>query len=78
MPLLKVADPELIKTILVKDFQLFPDRMTTYGQVDNIMSKNLALLTGEDWKRIRAIISPTFTSGKMKRMYPMMKICVKS
>ncbi|CAG2167306.1 unnamed protein product, partial [Oppiella nova] len=41
-----------------------------------IMSKNLVDVTGDDWKRIRSIASPTFTSGKMKKMYPRIRECL--
>jgi cytochrome P450 family 6 len=73
---LRVADPELIKTILVKDFHLFPDRRAR-SSLHPIMRKNLVDLTGSEWRRVRGVISPTFTSGKMKRMYPLIRECLK-
>ncbi|XP_054166760.1 cytochrome P450 3A14-like [Oppia nitens] len=75
-PVLTIAKPELIKTILVKDFHLFPDRKTRRINHE-VLSKNLFFSEGEDWKRYRSITSPTFTSGKMKKMYPMIRECLK-
>lgn len=40
------------------------------------MKKNLASIVGDDWKRVRSITSPTFTSSKMKLMYPLMEDCL--
>ena len=74
-PALTVAEPELIKNILVKDFHLFTDRQKN-RVLHPILSKHLVVVGGEDWKRIRAITSPTFSSGKMKKMYPMIKQCL--
>ncbi|CAG2104891.1 unnamed protein product, partial [Medioppia subpectinata] len=76
-PVLTIADPELIKTILVKDFHVFTDRR--FQQLKSrhpVMSKNMVDATGDDWKRIRSIASPTFTSGKMKSMYPRIRECL--
>ncbi|CAG2109669.1 unnamed protein product [Medioppia subpectinata] len=38
-----------------------------------IVGKMLTGLQGEDWKRVRSIASPVFTSGKMRKMYPKVK-----
>ncbi|CAG2171743.1 unnamed protein product, partial [Oppiella nova] len=75
-PILTISDPDLIKTILVKDFHLFTDRSDIVASSDSIVSKNLVQLTGDDWKRVRSIVSPTFTSGKMKKMYPRIRECL--
>ncbi|CAG2109661.1 unnamed protein product [Medioppia subpectinata] len=72
-PELSVADPALIKQILVKDFHKFHNRGVT--RVDEGMNTNLFSSRDEHWKRIRAIASPTFTSHKLKDMYPVVNEC---
>ncbi|CAG2170770.1 unnamed protein product [Oppiella nova] len=67
-PRLTVAVPELIKQILVKDFHTFRNRSTEKG-ASSQRSRD------ENWRRVRAIVSPTFTSGKMRRMYPLISRC---
>ncbi|CAM4801414.1 unnamed protein product [Rotaria magnacalcarata] len=67
-----VGDPNLIKQIMVKDFHIFTNRRpvkTTHP----IMSKFLSSLVGEEWKRVRSIVTPTFTSSKMKNLFHIMK-----
>ena len=66
--LITVNEPDLIRDIMVKDFDVFPDH-----KHQNIGSSKLSLsltfLPGDDqWKRIRSILSPAFTSGKLKAM----------
>lgn len=75
-PALIVNDPELIKKILVKDFQTFSSR-GIITSANNPLSKNLFALDGEEWKVLRQKLSPVFTSGKLKQMMPLMNHCVK-
>lgn len=75
-PVIVVGEPELIKNILVKDFNIFPQRRANES-THPIMKKNLAFIVGDDWKRVRSITTPTFTSSKMKMMYPLMEDCLK-
>ncbi|GBN36076.1 Cytochrome P450 3A25, partial [Araneus ventricosus] len=42
---------------------------------DPVMDKNVLIVTGEDWKRIRTIMTPTFSTGKIKRMMHIFKEC---
>ncbi|KAH0510769.1 Lithocholate 6-beta-hydroxylase [Microtus ochrogaster] len=37
------------------------------------MSKALSSAKDEEWKRLRALLSPTFTSGKLKEMFPIIE-----
>lgn len=75
-PQITVAEPELIKNILVRDFQYFVNRRK-FDIYDPITSKALTVVQDEDWKRIRTIVSPTFSSGKIKRMIRIIKECSK-
>ena len=37
-------------------------------------SKMLTIAQGEDWKRIRNTLTPTFSAHKMKQMVPLMNL----
>uniref|UniRef100_A0A1B6KVA4 Cytochrome P450 n=1 Tax=Graphocephala atropunctata TaxID=36148 RepID=A0A1B6KVA4_9HEMI len=74
-PSLLIRDPELAKRILVKDFQHFVDRSPLIVVPKDGISRNLALLSGSEWKNMRYKLTPTFTSGKMKMMFILMEKC---
>ncbi|KAJ3645735.1 hypothetical protein Zmor_023371 [Zophobas morio] len=74
-PVLILRDPELIKQITVKDFDHFLDHMTLLdSDTDPLLGKNLALLTGIQWREMRCTLSPSFTSRKMKYMFSLMSL----
>ena len=68
-PVLMVTDPELLKHILVKDFEHFIDRRRFGDQEGSIMTEMLSNKFGEEWKDLRAVMTPAFSSGKMRSMF---------
>ena len=75
-PVLTCGDPELIKQIMVKDFHLFRNRRGMTGTT-TVFQRNLFRAVDDSWKRLRSIMSPTFTSKKMKNMYELIRECSK-
>lgn len=78
---LVIWDPELIKYVFVKDFSHFTDQrdftdLKTGSTRDEIVQEMLSLKNGAEWKGLRAVMTPTFTSGKIKRMFPL--VCDKA
>ncbi|XP_068224105.1 probable cytochrome P450 6a13 isoform X2 [Palaemon carinicauda] len=72
-PGLFIGNPEIIKSILVKDFDHFADRRTfDLGKVNPIANDMLSNATGQHWRFIRGVVSPAFTSGKTRRLFPLM------
>ncbi|KAI1883397.1 hypothetical protein AGOR_G00231020 [Albula goreensis] len=69
-PVVVVADPDMLRQIMVKEFSSFPNRMTIRAATKP-MSESLLLLKDERWKRVRSILTPSFSSARMKEMVPL-------
>ncbi|KAK0087675.1 hypothetical protein PV325_000413 [Microctonus aethiopoides] len=75
-PVLLIRDPELVKNITVKYFDHFVDHRGFVDPVqDPLFGKNLFSLRGDNWREIRNLLSPAFTSSKMKAMFKLMEKC---
>ncbi|TDH15811.1 hypothetical protein EPR50_G00013180 [Perca flavescens] len=71
-PVLCIADPAMIKTILIKEcYSLFTNRRNfrLNGQLYDAVS----IAEDDQWRRIRSVLSPSFTSGRLKEMFGIMK-----
>lgn len=74
LPILLIRDTEIIKQITVKDFDHFTDHWNFIASnIEPIWSKNLFSLKGDQWRAMRATLSPTFTSSKMRLMFELME-----
>jgi cytochrome P450 family 6 len=77
-PSLLLRDLDLVKNILVKDFQNFTDRTFSIDEkFDPLMGNVLSILNGQLWRRLRTNLTPVFTSRKMKMMFYLVDICGK-
>jgi len=77
-PSLLIRDLDLVKNILVKDFQNFMDRtFTTEERFDPLFGKILPALDGQLWRHLRTNLTPVFTSRKMKMMFYLVDTCGK-
>jgi len=75
-----VKDLELAKRILIKDADHFVDRPAidmegSRIEGDKIVNYFLTQLKGDQWKKVRTLVSPVFTSGKLKLMIPHIEKC---
>ena len=66
-PVLYVGDLDLIRAITIKDFEYFTDRRELVISED--FSEMLQVLNGKQWKDTRAVMSPTFSSSKLRAMF---------
>ncbi|XP_054461307.1 cytochrome P450 3A40-like [Anoplopoma fimbria] len=71
-PVLCITDPAMIKAVLIKEcYNLFTNRRNfrLNGQLHDAVS----IAEDDQWRRIRSVLSPSFTSGKLREMFDIMK-----
>ncbi|XP_063066734.1 cytochrome P450 3A30-like [Engraulis encrasicolus] len=71
-PILCTMDTELIKTVMVKECYSYFTNRRNFG-LNGPMYDAIFNAEDEDWRRIRSVLSPSFTSGRLKEMFGIMK-----
>lgn len=74
-PGLMVNDTQLIQNILVRDYQHFNSHGLYVDTQHDPLSGHLFSLSGDKWKSLRAKLSPLFSPGKVKVMFPTFHDC---
>lgn len=74
MPVLLISDPDMIKEIFIKEFQTFTNRVAIF-KPDELVADMITTTKDDHWKFIRSTMTPTFTTGKLKNMFPMIQRC---
>ena len=75
MPVLVTIDFDIIRSVYIKDTETFATR-NKFKSGDPMSDDMLNNITDyEKWKTVRSVMSPTFSSGKLKRMVPAISKC---
>ncbi|XP_063628842.1 cytochrome P450 6B4-like [Cydia splendana] len=65
-PDLLIRDPDIVKQVMIKDFDIFPDRGIEFDT--DGLGANLFHANEKTWRILRNKLTPIFTSGKLKNM----------
>lgn len=72
---LMVVDPDIMKEITVKQFSNFYNRGVVV-EIPKVWKNSVNNARGTKWKYLRAVLQPTFSSSKIKKMRPILKRCL--
>uniref|UniRef100_A0A6M2DE09 Putative cytochrome n=1 Tax=Xenopsylla cheopis TaxID=163159 RepID=A0A6M2DE09_XENCH len=72
-PALTLVDLDAVKTVLTTEFNSFQKNdFEINEELEVLLATNPFALSGAKWKRSRNQVTPAFTSGRMKAMFPLM------
>ncbi|XP_055890415.1 cytochrome P450 3A24-like [Biomphalaria glabrata] len=66
--MLVTKDLQILREVFVKDFSNFIDRPRGPATLSHV-ERSLIFLKGQDWRRVRHIVTPAYSTGKLKHIY---------
>ena len=69
---------DLIKDVLIKDFSTFNNRGLNVSERTDPLATNLFNVEARRWRPLRTKLSPVFTSGKLREMFPLILECAEN
>lgn len=73
-PVFVIRDPELIKQLTVQDFDHFVNHQGNFDmEMDSLVSRSLFFSRNQQWKDMRAVLTPAFTGNKMRMMFDLIR-----
>ena len=77
-PVLTVTDLDMLREIMIKQFNNFPNRRK-YATMDQPMvDKIMFNLEDDEWKQHRALLKPTLNSARLRASYPRVEKMLRS
>lgn len=74
-PIYLIRDPQLVKQIMIKDFDHFVNRTPPADNRDfDLLSNSLFFMQNEKWRDMRNTLSPAFTGSKMRQMFKLILV----
>uniref|UniRef100_A0A2L2YIP3 Cytochrome P450 3A24 n=1 Tax=Parasteatoda tepidariorum TaxID=114398 RepID=A0A2L2YIP3_PARTP len=67
LPFIVINDLEMLKQVMIKDFHVFENRPAMVIDMKPI-DQSILCVEGKRWKEVRSLLTPTFSSGKIKLM----------
>lgn len=75
VPFVVIGDREIVRQICTKDFEYMVNHKFRDHIEDEHLRDSLFYQNSQLWKIRRALMSPTFTSSKMRKMFKLMDVC---
>ncbi|CAF4032085.1 unnamed protein product [Rotaria sordida] len=77
-PILVISDPDILQDVFIKSFSIFSSRRELPFADPHAKNVQLFIANGLRWRRQRFVISPTFSSLKLKQMSPLINRSIDS
>ncbi|CAH1395601.1 unnamed protein product [Nezara viridula] len=69
-PTLIIRDPTLVENVLVREFSTYPDHGPLFFEPSSISYESIFTITGIRWRALRNKLLTSFSTGKMKAIFP--------
>ncbi|XP_055304966.1 probable cytochrome P450 9f2 [Sitodiplosis mosellana] len=67
-----LRDPDLIKQLMITDFDHFVNHRFTFGNENDLFTHTLFGMRNSKWRQMRCTVSPAFTGTRMRMMHELM------